>query len=69
MPKVLPFELFECGYDNLCNLRPGSVFEELAISIRSLQSNKVIQAVNLANANFGILLEHVHKAKHFMIRF
>ena len=40
----LPFELLECGFDNLCNMRPGVVMKKygLALSMGSFQSNSLI---------------------------
>ena len=37
MLKDLPFELLECGFDDLCNMRPGVVMKKygLALSMES----------------------------------
>ena len=42
--KDLPFELFECGFDDLCNVRPGIVVKKygLALSMGSFQSYSLI---------------------------
>ena len=47
MLKDLPFELLECGFDNLCNMRPGIVVKKygLALSMGSFQSNSLIHAM------------------------
>ena len=47
MLKDLPFELLECGFDNLCNMRPGVVVKKygLALSIGYFQSNSLIYAM------------------------
>ena len=47
MLKDLPFELLECGFDNLCNMRPGVVVKKygLVLSMRSFQSNSLIHAM------------------------
>ena len=47
MLKDLPFELLECGFDNLCNMRPGVVVKKygLALSRGSFQSNSLIHAM------------------------
>ena len=43
MLKDLPFELLECGFDDLCNMRPGVVKKYgLALSMVSFQSNRLI---------------------------
>ena len=44
MLKDLPFELLECGFDELCNTRPGVVVKKygLALSMGSFQSNSLI---------------------------
>ena len=47
MLKDLPFELLECGFDDLCNMRPGVVVKKynLALSMGSFQSNSLIHAM------------------------
>ena len=47
MLKNLPFELLECGFDNLSNMRPGVVMKkyDLALSMGSFQSNSLIHAM------------------------
>ena len=47
MLKDLPFELLECCFDNLCNMRPGVVMKKygLTLSMRSFQSNSLIYAM------------------------
>ena len=47
MLKKLPFELLECGFDDLCNMRPGVVVKKygLALSMGSFQSNSHIHAI------------------------
>ena len=47
MLKDLPFELLECGFDNLCNMRLGVVVKKygLALSMKSFQSNSLIYAM------------------------
>ena len=47
MLKDLPFELMECGFDDLCNMRPGVVAKKygLALSMGSFQSNSLIHAM------------------------
>ena len=47
MLKDLPFELLECDFDNLCNMRPGVVVKKygLALSMGSFQSNSLIHAI------------------------
>ena len=47
MPKDLPFELLECGFDDLCNMRPGVVVKKygLALLMGSFQSNSLIHAI------------------------
>ena len=44
MLMELPFELLECGFDDLCNMRPGVVVKKygLALSMGSFQSNSLI---------------------------
>ena len=39
MLKDLPFELLECGFDDLCNMRPGIVVKKygLALSMESFR--------------------------------
>ena len=45
--KDLPFEVLECGFDDLCNMRPGIVMKKygLALSMGSFQSNSLIHAM------------------------
>ena len=45
--KDLPFELLECGFDDLCNMKPGVVVKKygLALSMGSFQSNSFIHAM------------------------
>ena len=47
MLKDLPLELLECGFDDLCNMRPGVVVKKygLALSMGSFQSNSLIHAM------------------------
>ena len=46
MLKDLPFELLECGFDNLCKTRPGVVKKYgLAISMGSFQLNSLIHVM------------------------
>ena len=47
MLKDLPFELLECGFDDLCNMRPGVVVKKygFALSMWSFQSNSFIHAM------------------------
>ena len=47
MLKDLLFELLECGFDDLCNMRPGVVVKKygLALSIGSFQLNSLIHAM------------------------
>ena len=47
MLKDLPFELLECGFDDLCNMRPGVVMKkyDLVLSMGSFQSNSLIHAM------------------------
>ena len=47
MLKDIPFELLECGFDDLCNIRPGIVVKKygLALSMGSFQSNSLIHAM------------------------
>ena len=47
MLKVLPFELLECSFDDLCNMRPGVLVKkyDLALSMGSFQSNSLIHAM------------------------
>ena len=46
MLKDLPFELLECGFDNLCNMKPSVVKKYgLALSIGSFQLNSLIHAI------------------------
>ena len=47
MLKDFPLELLECGFDNLCNMRPGIVVKKygLALLMRSFQSNSLIHAM------------------------
>ena len=47
MLKDLPFELLECGFDDLCNMRPGVVMKKygLALLMGSFQSNSLIHAM------------------------
>ena len=69
MQKDLPFELLECDFDDLCNLRPSVVKKYgLALSMRSFQSNSLIHAIFLGYVKLlvdhGIFFEHfpVHHA-------
>ena len=45
--KDLPFKLLECGFDDLCNMRPGIVIKKygLVLSMGSFQSNSLIHAM------------------------
>ena len=47
MLKDLPFELLECCFDNLCNMRPGVVMKKysLALSMGSFQLNSLIHTM------------------------
>ena len=47
MLKDLPFELLECGFDDLCNMRSGIVMKkyDLALLMGSFQSNSLIHAM------------------------
>ena len=47
MLKDLPFELLECGFDDLCNMMPGVVVKKygLALSMGSFQLNSLIHAM------------------------
>ena len=47
MLKDLPFEVLECNFDDLCNMRPGVVMKKygLALLIGSFQSNSLIYAM------------------------
>ena len=47
MLKDLPFELLECSFYNLCNMRPGVVVKKygLALSMGSFQSNSLVNAM------------------------
>ena len=47
MLKDLPFELLQCGFDNLCNMRPGLVMKKyvLVLSMGSFQWNSLIHAM------------------------
>ena len=47
MLKDLPFELLECSFDNLCNMKPGIVMKRygLALSMGSFQSNSLIHTM------------------------
>ena len=47
MLKDLPFKLLKCGFDELCNMRPGVVMKKygLALSMGSFQSNSLIHAM------------------------
>ena len=47
MLKDLSIELLECGFDDLCNMRPGVVVKKygLALSMGSFQSNSLIHAM------------------------
>ena len=47
MLKNLPFELLECVFDNLCNMRPGVVVKKygLALSMGSFQLNSLFHAM------------------------
>ena len=47
MLKDLPFELLECDFDDLCNMRPGIVMKKcgLALSMGSFQSNSLIHVM------------------------
>ena len=47
MLKDLPFELLECGFDDLCNMRPGVVMKKygLALLMESFQLNSLIYAM------------------------
>ena len=46
MLKDLLFELLECGFDDLCNMRPGVVKKYgLLLSMGSFQSNSRIHAM------------------------
>ena len=46
MLKDLPFELLECGFDDLCDIRPGVVKKYgLALSMGSFQSNSLIHVM------------------------
>ena len=47
MLKGLLFELLECGFDDLCNMRPGIVMKKygLALLMGSFQSNSLIHAM------------------------
>ena len=47
MLKDLSFELLECSFDDLCNMRPGVVVKkcDLALSMGSFQSNSLIHAM------------------------
>ena len=47
MLKDLPFELLECGFDDLFNMRPGVVVKKygLALSMGSFQPNSLIHAM------------------------
>ena len=47
MLKDLPFEPLECGFDDLCNMRPGIVMKKygLALLMGSFQSNSLIHAM------------------------
>ena len=46
MLKDLPFELLECGFDDLCNMKPSVVKKYgLALSIGSFQLNSLIHAI------------------------
>ena len=47
MLKDLPFELLECGFDDLCNMSPGVVVKkyDLVLSMGSFQSNSLIHAM------------------------
>ena len=33
MLKNFPFELLECGFDNLCNMRPGIVMKKYGLAL------------------------------------
>ena len=45
--KDLPFELLECGFDDLCNMSPGVVVKkyDLVLLMGSFQSNNLIHAM------------------------
>ena len=47
MLKDLPFKLLKCGFDDLCNMRPGIVMKKygLALSMGSFQLNSLIHAM------------------------
>ena len=47
MLKDLPFELLECSFDDLCNMRPGVVVRKygLALSMGSFPLNSLIYAM------------------------
>ena len=47
MLKDLPFELLECSFDDLCNMRPGIVLKKygLILSMGSFQLNSLIRAM------------------------
>ena len=47
MLKDLAFELLECGFDDLCNMRPGVVVKKygLVLSMGSFQWNSLIHAM------------------------
>ena len=70
MLKDLPFELFECGFDDLCNMRLGVIVKKygLALSMGSFQLNSPIYAMYLGYVELlvdcGISFEHfpVHHA-------
>ena len=70
MLKDFPFELLECSFDDLCNMKPGVVVKKygLALLMGSFQSNSLIHAMQLGYVELlvdrGIPFEHfpVHHA-------
>ena len=67
MLKDLSFELLECGFDDLYNMRPGIVVKKygLALSMGSFQLNSLIHAMQLGYVE--LLVDHGIPFEHFPV--
>ena len=67
MLKELPFELLECSFDDLCNMRPIIVMKQygLALSMGSFQSNSLIYMMKLGYV--VLLVDHGIPFEHFPV--
>ena len=65
MLKDLSFELFECSFDDLCNMRPDVVMKKygLALLMGSFQLNSLIHVMYLGCVE--LLVDHCIPFEHF----